>query len=268
MFANLDLIGNLNISSILFVGVNHCFIVLHGTELVSRYKGYGSRVEWDGPYNDKTPRTQDGSIDNTVIAIDALMFPTGQFDRSCIDRDMCKAYVGFSYPYPADHFLAGLDKKDVSTGKWGCGVFGGDIEMKFLQQWIAVSAGEPGRKMIFATFHDKDGVPDRLKKIMELCKKGYGEKPEPITTVKQLYDKMIQYAKYRSSEERKYAESMSSWSRKTQLMMQAYRMKVNAAEEAGEEPPERPVMPEQPKRVQVDFISFLKGGPDSQCVIC
>ena len=33
----------------------------------------------------------------------------------------------------------GNEEKTISTGNWGCGVFGGDHELKFLQQWIAAS---------------------------------------------------------------------------------------------------------------------------------
>ena len=244
-------------------------IVLQGTELVSRYKGYGGGVEWDRPYGDKTPRKDDGTIDNLVIAIDALMYPNGQFERDCIDRDLCKAYVGFSYPYPDSHPLAGLDKKDVATGKWGCGVFGGDIEMKFLQQWIAVSAGQPGRKMVFATFHDRNGVPKKLHNIIKLCQEGSGEKPVPIKTVKQLYDKMIEYAKQRSTRERKFQQKLFDYDRHTQSVMKSYRAKCDAAQEAGQEPPAKPELPPRPQLAPFDFELFLSGGSSSdQCLIC
>lgn len=35
----------------------------------------------------------------------------------------------------------------ICTGRWGCGVFRGDIYMKFLIQWIACSIAN--RKMVF-----------------------------------------------------------------------------------------------------------------------
>lgn len=37
----------------------------------------------------------------------------------------------------------------VCTGKWGCGAFKGDEELKFLIQWVAVS--EASREMIYIT---------------------------------------------------------------------------------------------------------------------
>ena len=30
-------------------------------------------------------------------------------------------------------------EKTIATGNWGCGAFGGDFELKFLQQWLAAS---------------------------------------------------------------------------------------------------------------------------------
>lgn len=36
------------------------------------------------------------------------------------------------------------------TGNWGCGVFNGNPELKFLIQWIAVSQAE--RDMVYTTF--------------------------------------------------------------------------------------------------------------------
>jgi len=244
-------------------------IVLHGTELVSKYKGYGRGVEWDCPYGDATPRTEDGSIDNYVIAIDALMNPSGQFERNYIDRDLCKAYVGFSYPYPADHFLHGLAKKDVSTGKWGCGVFGGDLEMKFLEQWIAVSAGEPGRKMVFCTFHDKENAVNIIKEIIEVCKNGAGEKCAPIKTVKELYNAMVQYAKARNKLEDEYRRQCMEWNKVSSALSRDYQKKAMAAEEAGQDPPPLPTMPERPEKPKFSFVTFLKnGGSGDQCIIC
>lgn len=31
------------------------------------------------------------------------------------------------------------EKVGVATGNWGCGVFGGDPEVKIMLQWLAVS---------------------------------------------------------------------------------------------------------------------------------
>ena len=58
-----------------------------------------------------------------------------QINQKDIIRDIHKAYVGFN--------LINLDErtaeKTIATGNWGCGAFGGNHELKFIQQWIAAS---------------------------------------------------------------------------------------------------------------------------------
>ena len=41
------------------------------------------------------------------------------------------------------------EEMPIVTGRWGCGAFGGDDELKFLIQWVAAS--EANREMIFLT---------------------------------------------------------------------------------------------------------------------
>ena len=48
--------------------------------------------------------------------------------------------------------------RPISTGKWGCGAFSGDPQLKFLQQWMAVSV--LGRQMVFNTFQDNNKLED------------------------------------------------------------------------------------------------------------
>ena len=60
------------------------------------------------------------------------------------------------------------EEKNISTGNWGCGVFGGDHELKFLQQWVAASfAGV--KKLYYYTFESKymKFVIKNLDKIKE-----------------------------------------------------------------------------------------------------
>jgi poly(ADP-ribose) glycohydrolase len=61
-----------------------------------------------------------------------------------VRRELNKALIAFSYP----------NKKVLSTGKWGCGAFGGDPQLKFMIQWMAATVAE--RPMIFHTFQDND----------------------------------------------------------------------------------------------------------------
>ena len=52
-----------------------------------------------------------------------------------IKRDIHKAYVGFNLI----NYEKQNEEKTIATGNWGCGVFGGNHELKFLEQWIAAS---------------------------------------------------------------------------------------------------------------------------------
>lgn len=53
------------------------------------------------------------------------------------------------------------------TGNWGCGVFKGDLKLKFLIQWIAASLA--GKKLIYCPYGDYsqfDKVLSDLQKII------------------------------------------------------------------------------------------------------
>ena len=116
----------------------------------SRYKGYGSsfKFEKSSITNDLTKIKR-----HRIIAIDATVSRGFFFNNPQKDimRDIHKAYVGFN--------LINLEsqkdvEKTISTGNWGCGVFGGNHELKFLQQWIAASfAGV--KKLFYFTFNNE-----------------------------------------------------------------------------------------------------------------
>ncbi len=120
----------------------------------SKSTGYGYSVKFD-----KSAITDDLKQikKHRIIAIDAVVsrgffnyiFDKGQIQRDII-RDIHKAYVGFN--------LINLEEekdfeKIISTGNWGCGAFGGNHELKFIQQWISASfAGV--KRLDYYTFAD------------------------------------------------------------------------------------------------------------------
>ena len=120
----------------------------------SKSTGYGYSVKFD-----KSAITDDLKQikKHRIIAIDAVdnrgffnyIFDKGQIQRDII-RDIHKAYVGFN--------LINLEEekdfeKIISTGNWGCGAFGGNHELKFIQQWISASfAGV--KRLDYYTFAD------------------------------------------------------------------------------------------------------------------
>lgn len=50
-------------------------------------------------------------------------------------RELNKASAGFSMPVGDRTFPC------IATGNWGCGVFGGHVQLKAVLQWIAASHG-------------------------------------------------------------------------------------------------------------------------------
>lgn len=149
-------------------------LILKGAEQFSEYKGYASTLEFAGDHRDST-EIIDGIMDTSVIAMDAVHFlnPNQQFEERWIVRELNKSYCGFY-----------LDKDDVrppkaiATGSkpkiskqsffyffetlwiflnfsidWGCGVFNGNKQLKFLIQLISASACD--RSLKYYTFGDE-----------------------------------------------------------------------------------------------------------------
>jgi poly(ADP-ribose) glycohydrolase len=95
-----------------------------------------------------------------------------------IKREMVKAYVGF-------HNGGRQPTSPVATGKWGCGVFGGDPELKAVIQWLACSACQ--RPMIFFVFETPELI-DVITKICERCRQ------IDIKTVGALWSQLMAYS--------------------------------------------------------------------------
>lgn len=101
-------------------------IVIRGCTRIGTYKGYGGSFTYTGPF------IAADSTSAEVIAIDANSYGSlSQFEEKMILRDINKAFSGF--------LLTGEKMEGIASGKWGCGVFGGDPSLKCLQQWIAAS---------------------------------------------------------------------------------------------------------------------------------
>ena len=115
----------------------------------SNYSGYAKSFKYENSaINDKK------LIKHNIIAIDAVFDYSGGLDKDSVLRDLIKAYVGFNLINFDDIDVIKLDKT-ISTGNWGCGAFGGDFELKFIQQWLAATyAGVD--KLYYYTFGRKE----------------------------------------------------------------------------------------------------------------
>lgn len=131
-------------------------IVISGAKRYTNYEGYGWSLKYGGKY--ERPQEEDDKDSTAVFAaIDALYLPSiqlqiDQFRPKLLIRELCKAVVGFQ----DNHYDQSThdSKMAVSTGKWGCGAFNGNPELKFLTQWIAASYA--GRDMNFFTLNGSD----------------------------------------------------------------------------------------------------------------
>ena len=98
------------------------------------------------------------------MAIDATQYERSQvmrqFSSGAIERELNKAYVGFlgardgaldGEPIGA---VAAAPLPPIVTGNWGCGAFGGDLQLKAMIQWMAASLA--GRVCVhYLTFGDE-----------------------------------------------------------------------------------------------------------------
>ena len=139
---------------------NNDAIRIDNTIKYSLYVGYGSNFKFLNPAFDTKDMTKIKK--SKIIAIDASVKYLLNYNIDYIQRDIHKAYVGFdlvNYNYKDKNDENDIQKneesKTISTGNWGCGVFGGSHELKFLQQWIAASFAGVER-LDYYTFRDKN----------------------------------------------------------------------------------------------------------------
>mmetsp|Transcript_952 Transcript_952/g.1817 ORF Transcript_952/g.1817 Transcript_952/m.1817 type:complete len:241 (+) Transcript_952:75-797(+) len=117
-----------------------------------------------------------------VIAIDAIV-ATGakyEFMQKTINRDVDKAWLGFGGGFDD---LKTKRSGPISTGMWGCGAFGGNPTLKFLQQIMA--AAEVGRTLYFSTFKNRT-LESQFTQLHEKLRANK-------VTVGQLYKAIVSY---------------------------------------------------------------------------
>lgn len=113
-----------------------------GTEKMNKVEGYAQNMRFSGDYE----RNNYGYWrDDTILAMDAIHFmnPRDQYAKHMILRELNKAFLGFD----------DREKVNIITGKWGCGAFKGDPQLKFVIQWLACS--EAGKEMHFCSLGEK-----------------------------------------------------------------------------------------------------------------
>ncbi|KAL0740706.1 hypothetical protein Bca4012_082219 [Brassica carinata] len=132
-------------------------IEIVGAERFTLYTGFGSSFQFAGDYLDNKELDRYMRRKTRVVAIDAMPRPgRRQYKPDGLLREVNKAFTGYlhqckhqvvslsSSSASATHVVECSEKIGVATGNWGCGVFGGDPEVKIMLQWLAISqSGRP-----------------------------------------------------------------------------------------------------------------------------
>ncbi|XP_026210030.1 poly(ADP-ribose) glycohydrolase [Anabas testudineus] len=155
---------------------NECLIIT-GSQQFSCYSGFGDSFEWAGPNEDTLKRDEWRRLQRQIVAIDALNFKhrSEQYHMGKVIRELNKAYCGFK--------KHGHNEPDIATGKWGCGAFNGDPQLKALVQLMAAAKAKRG--LAFFTFMD-----DKLKCDLEQM---YSLLVREEVTVEKLYEHVENY---------------------------------------------------------------------------
>lgn len=121
-------------------------VIMNGAATFSHYTGYASTFQFAGRATIPSPTEQEASLgmrNISVVAFDAVNYcqgnlqPGHQYLVPWQDRDMIKALAAFSGSPLST--LTCASSGPIATGNWGCGAFGGDVELKLIQQWIVAS---------------------------------------------------------------------------------------------------------------------------------
>lgn len=179
------------------MGDNEAIIML-GCKKYIASSGYLETFQFEGQAKNFNQNKKNDLIQG-IIAIDALCYdnPYMQFRKKCYDRDINKAYIGFSALDSKKIQNTILDANLISTGNWGCGVFGGNKHLKFIQQLIAASLA--GKRLDYSTFGDEELAKDfrniyqRIKELSLSVKDLYGiiEKFSKVATTIDQFDLYI-----------------------------------------------------------------------------
>ncbi|XP_044030996.1 poly(ADP-ribose) glycohydrolase isoform X2 [Siniperca chuatsi] len=155
---------------------NECLIIT-GSQQFSCYFGFGDTFEWAGPHEDRLRRDKWNRLERQILAIDALNFKhrREQYNMAKVTRELNKAYCGFK--------CHGDNEPDIATGKWGCGAFNGDPQLKAVIQLMAAAKAKRG--LAFFSFKD-----EKLKQDLQQT---YHLLVTEQTTVDKLYGLLEDY---------------------------------------------------------------------------
>lgn len=138
-------------------------LVIVGVQKFNLLQGFKNTFKYVDNYCDSLSLDSRNRNDTHIVAIDAMNFygkSHTQYYPCYIQRELNKACIGFLGD-PSENSY-----REIVTGRWGCGAFQGDEQLKFLIQWAASTVSF--RNMIFLTW-DMKHIP-RLHNIIHLLK--------------------------------------------------------------------------------------------------
>ena len=134
-------------------------VVVSGVRRFSTYSGYLKTFQFAGPWQGE-PTVQ------AILAMDAATMH--HFSQDMVLRDVRKAYLAFQ------------GHSAISTGRWGCGMFGGIASHKFVQQVIAAHLA--GVQLHFSMLGTPDGC-DEIQSILNEQKPNTAEVLQAILSI-------------------------------------------------------------------------------------
>ncbi|CDW91549.1 poly adp-ribose [Stylonychia lemnae] len=136
-------------------------ILIQNVRRYANYSGYSSTLQ----YHDMNSFHKN-VIRKDIIAMDAIQYYDGrnysQYRSENFIQELNKCYIAF-------RCIEQCRLSKISSGRWGCGAFKGDPQLKFLLQWIAASLVK--KHLIFATINDNRGLEKLNEVIMALSRK-------------------------------------------------------------------------------------------------
>lgn len=180
----------------LFIGImkEDSVVVVHGCRRFSHYSGYLNTYKCLGRWDiQRSPTLQ------SIVTMDATFQRHMQKDQ--VLRDTRKAFAGFqavSRKFQTTEVSQDVDRGNasrviISTGRWGCGVFGGLPSHKFLLQVLAASLADC--ELRFSVFGTPDGCDDVLTSLQS---NEWEEKLSPIDVLNLLIENRMTNDSYTS----------------------------------------------------------------------
>ena len=126
-----------------------------------------------------------------TVALDAVNYKydnNKQYQSFYINREIRKCLAALSLPLRCGL----LSERYFVTGLWGCGAFRGDVELKFIIQWIVCSLEPSVTAMIFCPW-------DKRQYLLDCGLDDLKEKLQGKVSVKKVLDLLVQGPDYQTS---------------------------------------------------------------------